>query len=227
MIDNYRLLRESRKTMAIHVLPSCDIIVKVPITAKQSEIERFIKRKNLWIEKQLNYFKDVGFKKKDKELVNGSEVFYLGKQYRLIVRKVTNPKEYIEVDKTDLIVYSMFPNKQDRNLNIFNNWLDLQIQKQFKRALNNALKKFPNLSKPEFKVRKLSRRWGSFLKKGIVVLNPSLIIVPKKCIEYVITHELCHSYYKDHSTAFYSLLGAKIPDWDKTKEKLETYSKYI
>jgi len=227
MIDNYKLLRENRKTMAIHVLPSCEIVVKAPVEAKKSEIENFIKRKNLWIKRQLNYFKEIGSRKKDNDLTSGSEVFYLGKQYRLIISKSKTPKEYVEVTKTDLIIYSMFPSKQDRNYKIFNNWLDIQIQKQFRLSLNNAVKKFPEISKPEFNVRKLSRRWGSFLKKGIIVLNPALIITPKKCIEYVITHELCHYHYKDHSSAFYSLLGAKLPDWDKTKAKLETYSKYI
>ena len=227
MINDYKLLQENRKTMAIHIFPSRDIIVKVPSQATKNEIDSFIKRKNLWIEKQLRYFKDTESKKINDGLIGGKEIFYLGRQYRLIIRKAKTPREYVELVKTDLVIFSMFPNKHTRNLNIFNNWLDIQTQKEFKQALNLALKRFPDISKPELKVRKLLRRWGSFLKRGIVVLNPSLIIATKKCIEYVITHELCHYYHKNHSAEFYSLLGAKIPNWDQTKAKLETYSKYI
>ena len=106
-------------------------------------------------------------------------------------------------------------------------WLNKQQEKQFKQIFDKVFARFENIPKPELKIRKLSRRWGSFLEKGVVILNPSLIITSKKCIEYVITHELCHYYYKNHSSAFYSLLGAKLPDWDKTKTKLELYSKYV
>ncbi|MDR2770360.1 MAG: DUF45 domain-containing protein, partial [Rickettsiales bacterium] len=37
----------------------------------------------------------------------------------------------------------------------------------------------------------------------------------------------CHYYHKDHSTAFYSLLGAKLPNWPKIKGKLEFFSKHV
>ena len=112
MIDNYKLLKKNRKTLAIHVLPNYEVIVKAPIEAKKSEIEDFIKRKNLWVEKQLAYFKEFGSNVKHNDLTNGSEVFYLGKQYRLIIKKATSPKEYVDVCKSNLIVYSLFLKKQ-------------------------------------------------------------------------------------------------------------------
>lgn len=227
MIVDYKLLQENRKTLAIHVLPSCEIIIKAPVEAKKSEIENFIKRKKLWIDKQLAYFKEFEIGKTHNFLINGSEIFYLGKQYRLIIKKSVSPKEYVEIGKSDLLIYSLFPNKQERNIEIINNWLEQQQQKQFKQAFNKAFNRFKDMPNLDVKIRKLSRRWGSFMQKGIIVLNPSLIITPRKCIEYVITHEMCHYYHKDHSSEFYSLLGAKLPDWDKTKARLETYSKYI
>ena len=96
-------------------------------------------------------------------------------------------------------------------------------EKQFKQIFDKAFARFQDMPVPELKIRKLSRRWGSFLTKGVVILNPSLIITSKKCIEYVITHELCHYYHKNHSSAFYSLLGAKLLNLYKIKEKLEIW----
>ena len=224
---DYKVLQENRKTLSIHVLPDSKIVVKAPNKATSSEIENFVKRKQSWIEKQLAYFKEFGAKKTDNNLVSGSEIFYLGKQYRLFVKKSLSLKEYVKVEKYDLVIYSLLPNNQNRNKIIFDNWLNKKQEKQFKQIFDEAFARFQDMPVPELKIRKLSRRWGSFLEKGVIILNPSLIITPKKCIEYVITHELCHYYHKNHSSAFYSLLGAKLPDWDKTKAKLELYSKYV
>jgi len=48
-----------------------------------------------------------------------------------------------------------------------------------------------------------------------------LIKAPKPCIEYVITHEMCHLLHKNHTKAFYELLTNEMPDWEKWKNKLE------
>lgn len=58
-----------------------------------------------------------------------------------------------------------------------------------------------------------SRKWGW--------LNVDLIRAPKECIDYVITHELCHLKHHNHSPAFYKLLEQAMPDWKKRKHKLE------
>ncbi|MDP4227918.1 MAG: M48 family metallopeptidase, partial [Bacteroidota bacterium] len=56
---------------------------------------------------------------------------------------------------------------------------------------------------------------------GKMILNTVLIKAPRPCIEYVITHELCHLVYRNHTKAFYHLLSAEMPDWEKWKNKLE------
>jgi predicted metal-dependent hydrolase len=46
--------------------------------------------------------------------------------------------------------------------------------------------------------------------------------VPLACIDYVITHELCHLKHQNHNRDFYFLLSQCMPDWRKRKERLET-----
>jgi predicted metal-dependent hydrolase len=48
-----------------------------------------------------------------------------------------------------------------------------------------------------------------------------LIKAPKACIEYVITHELCHLVHHDHTHKFIDLQNKEMPDWEKWKMKLE------
>lgn len=74
---------------------------------------------------------------------------------------------------------------------------------------------------PTLKVRKLKRRWGSYLKKNEIVLNPDLIKASKQSIDYVIYHELCHAYFDKHTDDFYNLLSLKMPNWKQVKENFE------
>ena len=67
----------------------------------------------------------------------------------------------------------------------------------------------------------MQKRWGSLSDKRTVTLNTNLVKAPKECIDYVVTHELCHLKHPDHSAEFYKLLDTVSPGWDKVKHKLE------
>ena len=70
-------------------------------------------------------------------------------------------------------------------------------------------------------IKKMDKRWGYCTIDGHITLNPRLICAPRCCIEYVITHELCHLIYRSHNKEFYALLTKEMPHWVKWKNKLE------
>ena len=70
-------------------------------------------------------------------------------------------------------------------------------------------------------VRAMQSRWGSLSAAGTMTLNVNLIRAPRACIEYVVTHELCHVEYRDHDARFYRLLERVLPDWKTRKQRLE------
>ena len=67
----------------------------------------------------------------------------------------------------------------------------------------------------------MKKRWGSCTARGAINLNIELIKAPSHCIDYVVTHELCHLKCPDHGKAFYSLLNRVMPDWESRKKRLE------
>lgn len=67
----------------------------------------------------------------------------------------------------------------------------------------------------------MTKRWGSWTRRGGVWLNPELLKAPGTCIDYVVTHELCHAVYGNHGKGFYALLRRVMPDWEARKARLE------
>jgi predicted metal-dependent hydrolase len=81
---------------------------------------------------------------------------------------------------------------------------------------------FRKLASPHWSIRHMKRRWGSCTKDGTILLNLLLIQASPRCIEYVITHELCHLIHHNHNADFFRLLDRVMPDWRERKRKLET-----
>lgn len=79
-----------------------------------------------------------------------------------------------------------------------------------------------NHEQPRIVVREMRSRWGSLSSAGQMTLNSKLVQAPRRCIEYVIVHELCHLTHRNHGPAFVSQLARVMPDWEARKERLES-----
>lgn len=80
---------------------------------------------------------------------------------------------------------------------------------------------------PGFHIREMETRWGlCSVKRGVITLNKRLLEAPRDCVEYVITHELCHLVNPNHSKWFYEFLTMLMPDWREQKKALDEYAMY-
>lgn len=218
-MSDYRVVREKRKSFAAEVNPDFQVVIKAPNEATDIAVDDFIRRKTKWIDKQLDYFRQFN-RPENSQIVSGCSVLYLGRQYQLIIEKAAW-KNAVRVLKNKIYILSSAPQKTDEINAAFQNWLLSRAQTVFNERLAECMKSFPNMTRPELKIRKLKKRWGSYLKKHQIVLNPDLIKASKRSIDYVIFHELCHAFYPDHTAEFYKLLSTKMPDWRNMKEKME------
>lgn len=221
-VYEYQLIKQDRKTLSLTVTPDLRIIVKCPENIDSERIEKFLQRKWFWLEKQLSFFKKYQRKIYEKEYISGEGYLYLGRQYKLIIKRAK--KDSVVLTKGQLTLYTTKLVSNTRyNKKLINNWFTKKTDKVFQERFTEILLKFDYKNPPMLSVREMKRRWGSFLNKNKIFLNPKLIHASKECIDYVIIHELCHFKYKKHSTNFYKLLKEKCPNWEKIKDKLEMY----
>lgn len=66
-------------------------------------------------------------------------------------------------------------------------------------------------------VKPLRNRWGSTTKGGVITINSHLLKTPKKIIDYILIHELCHLKISGHSRKFWNFLANFEPNY---KEKI-------
>ncbi len=218
---DFSLFYCDRKTMEIAVHPDSTVIVKAPVQSDITLIEKKIITRARWILRQLNYFKQFNSKTPDRCYVNGETHLYLGKQYRLKLSE--GPENSIKLSRVFFHVTCRNEATQDIAKKLLNQWYSKKAQLQFAESMDRCWQKFNSLGigKPRLSIKRMQKRWGSLSGKGTVTLNTDLIRAPKECIDYVVTHELCHLKYHDHSPEFYKLLDSVIPGWEKIKHKLE------
>ena len=218
-IIEFELLQEDRKTLSIEVLPTTKIKVKAPENKNKQDIIKKVQNKAKWITRQKRYFVDNYKKPDEKKYVSGECFRYLGKQYRLKVIK--SDIDSVKLKNGYLIVeYNLkTPAK------LINKWYKDKALSTYEKELDKCFKQFIayKINKPSLKIRKLTKRWGSYNKNSnTITMNIETIKANKDCIDYVIYHELCHCMYFAHNKEFYILLESKCKYWSKLKNKLET-----
>lgn len=217
---DYHLMLEPRKTIAATVYPNQSVVVKAPLDAEAERINDFLSRKFRWVLKQRRYFSQFRPTIR-KEYVTGESFRYLGRSYKLLVQTATTEPR-VSLQHGTLTVYSFSPKNRLHTKKLLDAWYAQKAMKIFQQRLEACFPLFDYEEIPSLGIRKLQKRWGSYLhKSNRIILNQDLIQASKVQIDYVIIHELCHVLHDQHNKAFYALIKSKLPNWERLKTELE------
>lgn len=220
IVFDYCLMLEDRKTIAATVFPTQALMVKAPMQATDDRIYGFLKRKFRWILKQKRYFAQFA-SRSGRKYVSGETFRYLGRSYKLLVRK-NGKMDRVSLQHGTLTVYSRSPGDRNRSRELLDEWYLKRALTIFPERLSACFALSGYKKMPALRIRSLKRRWGSYsYRTNRIALNRDLIRASKRHIDYVIVHELCHMIHRKHSRAFYDLLESKLPEWEKRKTELE------
>jgi predicted metal-dependent hydrolase len=214
----YGILSAQRKSLCISVNPDSTVMLKAPATASLQQIREKVHKRANWILRQKRYFESFGTPTTERKYISGESHLYLGRQYMLRVKeegknKVHYQNNIIEIECRD---------KKDAG-KILEKWYRERAEIKFAEYAKPIIEQFSvyGVRPQSITIRKMEKRWGYCTADGHISLNPRLICAPRCCIEYVITHELCHLLYRNHNSDFYALLTKEMPHWEKWKNKLE------
>ena len=219
-VIGYEVKFSKRKSLGIKVYPTGDVEVLAPIDTSSEAIEQRVLRRAQWIVRQQNYFKELGERSPEKRFLSGESHYYLGRQFLLRVEEgkpnsVRYKGRYFEIICTPAC----------KAKELMKEWYKSHAKIKFAEFAEPIIARFEKygVAPSSLYIQEMDNRWGSCTPKGKIILNTQLIRAPRPCIEYVITHELCHLLHPDHTKAFWELLQKEMPDWERWKNKLERF----
>lgn len=198
---------ERRKTVSIFIERDGSVRVLAPVTASDETIVNAVKAKEYQIFTKLAKWKELNQGKVKRAYVNGQSFLYFGRNYRLSIEENQDfPLKlsggYLHLDKKHL------PKAEK----IFKEFYRVKAAQKIQERLKLIEEKF--LTRPtSVKVLELQNRWASWTPNNGLNFHWKCAMAPVPVLDYIITHEMVHLKYPNHSAEFWNELDKKMPDF--------------
>lgn len=213
---------KNRKTMEISVEPPDIVKVLAPIGSEEDKIIERVKSKGSWIVQKIFSFNNMQYKKINREFVNGESFMYLGRNYSLqVIIDSSIKKPEVKLYRGKFYVTLKDKNEKDIK-DAMEEWYRVKT-KEYVESRIKYYKKFFTKNPTDIKIKEQKKRWGSCTSKNELLFNWKCIMARSHAFDYIIVHEMCHLYYKNHSKEFWELLVSVMPDYEVRKEWLRNY----
>ena len=198
---------DRRKTVSIFIERNGSVKVLAPITTSDEKVEAAVKSREYQIFTKLAKWKELNQGKVKREYVNGQSFLYLGRNYRL---KITENQDVpLKISGGFFHLDKKYLNKADK---AFKDFYRDKADKKIKERMKLIEAKFQD--KPiAIKVLELQNRWASWTPKNGLNFHWKCIMAPVSVLDYIITHEMVHLKFPNHSTEFWNELDKKMPDY--------------
>jgi len=198
---------DRRKTVSIFIERDGSVRVLAPVTATDEVIESAVRAKEYQIFTKLAKWKELNQGKVNREYVNGQSFLYFGRNYRLkIIEKQDVP---LKVSGGFFLLDKKHVDKAEK---VFIEFYKGKTKQKILERLKLIEEKFQ--SRPEsIKVLELKNRWASWNTKNGLNFHWKCAMAPVSVLDYIITHEMVHLMYPNHSAEFWNELDKKMPNF--------------
>lgn len=211
---------KDRKTMEIAIEPPDKIVVIAPPGTSEEIILTKVKQKASWLVQKMFTFRNMQTQKITREFVNGESFMYLGRNYSMqiiIDEAIKQPQVKLFRGK----FYVTIPIKDEELIKAsMENWYRNKAKEQIEERIK-YYQVYLDKKPTKIKIKDQKKRWGSCTSHDELLFNWRCVLAKVHALDYIIVHELCHMYHKDHSKAFWDLVGSIMPDYEIRKDWLK------
>jgi len=210
-----------RRKVSIHVYPDCSVRVDAPEGRELLEIHQAVLKRAGWIKRHVDEFKRQRAQALPRTYTSGETHFYLGRRYQLKVKKQNGTGPRVKLVRGQICV-EIVSREAAAVRESLSAWYRDRAADMFARRFEEIADRVSWLRKaPDWRLVRMKKQWGSCSPAGVILLNPHLVKAPRECIDYVISHELCHLQEHNHSPRYYRLLATIMPSWEGVKARLD------
>ena len=226
---SYRITRAAQlvSRVRVHVHPDATVELECPPNADDAQIQDVLSRRARWIWRNLNDVRDGRRHAQPRTYVSGETHFYLGRRHQLqvIAENAAGSSVRLHRGRLEVRLPVADPAAVKRRLDA---WYRKRAEDYLGERLRVIFADLPWVSEvPTMLLLKMRAQWGNCSPDGKLTLNPALIKAPRPCIDYVLTHEICHLVEHNHGPKFYALLDRCAPQWRTDKAELDRLAELL
>lgn len=211
------LLRRSRRrrTLALRVGESGDVVVNAPQHLGLGDIHHFLHNHRHWLQEKRSAARARCFAWEE-----GALLPWLGRSLSLSLLPPEG-RAHVRLEGDRLVC--MAPAGQVPGVVI--HWYQRQARDLLARRLAQQAGRMGR-AVPPLRLSNARTRWGSLSPKGVVSLNWRLVKADPEEIDYVICHELAHFHQRNHSPAFWREVEILFPAWQTVRRRLRENGRF-
>ena len=224
IIGNIDIEVERKPIKNLHLAvypPNGRVHVSSPKEWSDEDIRSFVVSRWDWIDEQR---KDIAnqARQSHREFVDGESHYVLGVKYRLEVKYV-NAAPSVEIHG-GVVSMTVRPDaSESMRAEVMREYLRSVLKEELAEMVDKWCKKM-EVEEATWIVKQMKTRWGSCVEsKKLIQLNLELARLPRRCIEYVVVHELCHLRVHGHNRMFENLISQYLPNWKSLRKELNGF----
>lgn len=221
----YRIkIGKRKKTVAISINPNAQVVISVPPFLTQGAVRDLVRKKARWIFSKQAYFKNTARLFPKKEWVSGEEVLFLGRRYRLKIKRLETKEAVLAAERIGRRILVTVPQDFEEGKRAIRDALVEWFIPEAETIIQQRVKRYCEqlgIQPKKVIIKNQERRWGSCSKNGVVRLNWKIIMAPISIVDYVIVHELCHLRITNHSQEFWKLVASILSDYPTRRSWLK------
>ncbi len=225
---NYEIVHTKRKkTVAIYVGPTF-VTVHAPQLISGDEIRSFVQKKARRIIDRQELMKHDRLLHHPKEFVSGESFPYSGRQYRLKVLKSVNGLSntcHLMNGRLQVEISKNLQGEEVKNAvkEALINWYKHHAERKINERIPHLAQKLGR-EPTAVQIKDQKRRWGSCSRTGVIRFNWKVAAAPVSVLDYLIVHELCHLFHRNHSRTYWEKVQTIIPDFRRRRDWLRDHS---
>ena len=218
-IDYQLMPGTGRATTDIVIERDGAVVVRPPRGYSPEQVDEVVESKRIWIYRNLAEWRDLNATAVTREFVGGETFLYLGSAYRLnLVNGQDEPIKLkdgrFQLDRK--LVEAGGLEKARKAFQEF--YIDKGVQRFEERVAYFSPK--VGVKPSSIKVKDMGFRWASCGANGSLNFHWKCMMAPRKIIDYIVVHELCHMHHRSHNDAFWNEVDKILPDWIERKNWL-------